>query len=753
MNPEIQHLSGGIAMLRFRHLPISVLLTLVLIPAATLLSSCGGGDDNPTSPPPAEFEPVLLSEATIGAEGGELTHEDVVITVPPGSLDSDEDLALYALEDVAEDEVVTGQYRLVGLPAGAVAQLTVPFTGTLAGETYLMVRDGRATEEDDDGGAVLVEATVGDGVLTGTLILAGEDKSDEDVLADFLGVSNFETFHLPSEDQRYFRCRVPANRRAAFESAMAPSVALWSDLRSWGWPTQGTQYLFDDHIDFEPIAALVLPRVTNSALGYVDIEGDPQLLVPHHLDCTFKIPNAVLDPASLTGTRSHFLGSFCLQYLTTVITLEQEDSRQILWYLGAFREWALRTYLEEDQQPTAYSPESALQTLEGLYQGAHQNHGPDLVTFGPGMGTFLRWITEHSSWGTDWLLSLRNNIQNELMPTPENIIATCTGQTSDQWWHNYVRDLLEGDIAEIGDVPVVNAASGVWSINDDQDVQQVFHADYPDLSARIYSVRLDHNGIDESAEARFSLESAELDLLDMELMVFKRQGGELTHLASGQEVWIGGLREMRMSGAHLLAVVSNAYYESPFDIERGASLTVEIEEAPEGGVFEKPRVDFRIGLILENLVYTGDECLNPYPSDSNNYTFNLDDGTWTGTTFHISYDETFTEPVDYRNQIELSITLNNDGTVVESFHLDFTQTQYGSESQKVEHLVVNWSGGGVPYTGGAPGYYTYQIIGTTIGDHINTWNHTTEWSDRDCVRSTQSIEPTNYSIVRVEFQN
>ena len=55
--------------------------------------------------------------------------------------------------------------------------------------------------------------------------------------------------------------------------------------------------------------------------------------------------------------------------------------------------------------------------------------------------------------------------------------------------------------------------------------------------------------VDASAEARFVLDSDDLDSPDLQLMVFRRQDGQLTHLASGQEVWIGGLREMRMSGA------------------------------------------------------------------------------------------------------------------------------------------------------------------------------------------------------------
>ena len=718
------------------------------------LPSCGGSDDGPTSPGSGAFQPVLLAEATIGSAGGEINQEGVVVAIAAGEFAQDHNLALYALEDPVHQAIITGQFRLEGLPEGAQVTVSLPTSQEPTHETDLLVWDGGNHQVET---ATLLPATPGDGVITAVFTRpAAEDgtqKGDEDVLADFLGVSGMQTFNLPSDDEPFFRCRVPANRRAAFESALAPAVALWSDLREAGLPLLGTHMLFGDEINYGHIGAQALPLVTTSPLGLVDIEGDPMHQGPHDEDCTFKFSFEGLDPGNLTQTREMMLRSFMLRYLATIMTFETEDPDHNLWFVAACSEWAAREYLATDQYHTALNPDQVLLCLSGLYQGAHLELPPDTNDFGAGMGQFLRWTCSPTRWGRQWLAAMRGAILGDAPATPENIIMACAGQTSDQWWPAFVRDLAEGDVVELGDVPFVNAATGIWSINDEQDTQKVFNADYPDLSARIFSVRLDHDDIPESAEARFVLESGLLDAADLELMIFRRQGGELTYLTSGHEVWVGGLRQMRSSGAHLLAIVANSFFQTPYDQERSASLTVTIEEEPEGGVFEKPQVDFRIGQITENQHYEGDGCWQADGPLSTNYLFNLDGGTWTGSTYQVSYDESFTEPVQYRDQVDLTITLNGAGTVVESFHFDFTQTVYGTYSTTTEHMVVTWAGGGLPYTEGEPSYYRYAQQGTAIGDHLSGWTHTKDWSNEECQRQVTSTEAQTYSYVHVEFQN
>jgi hypothetical protein len=205
-----------------------------------------------------------------------------------------------------------------------------------------------------------------------------------------------------------------------------------------------------------------------------------------------------------------------------------------------------------------------------------------------------------------------------------------------------------------------------------------------------------------------------------------------------------------MSGAHLLAVVCNSYYEAPYSATRNATLAVTIEEEPEGGVFDLPRVDFRLGLVTENMHYEGDGCWQADGPLSTSYTFDLNGGSWTGTTYQVDYDQTFSDP-SYRDQVSLQIVLNGAGTEVESFHFDWTQTQYGITNTVTDHMVVSWAGGGLPYVSGAPDTYVYQLIGLGMADHLGTWIHVRDWSEEDCQRTVTDIEVKTFSIVRLEF--
>ncbi len=557
-------------------------------------------------------------------------------------------------------------------------------------------------------------------------------------------------FNLPSDAQPFFRCKVPSNRRGAVGSLLQPIVDLVTDLHAASFQMSGYDPYEEAGVSFNPLEIKIWDHDSSSGFGFFSVRGHRYLMDNSTADCIFYIEPRALDGSNLTEAREFFLREFALDYTGYTMGIPTADPLHHLWFAGAFREWATRTYLTPDQQSTAPEGAQLMATLAGIYQGASLEVGEPLLNFSAGMGHFLSWASDDSRWGLEWIKNVMDLSDNDDMPTPENIITACEGQASDQWWPAYVRDLAEGDVVAIGDVPWVEAASGVWSINDPDDSATLFSSDLTDLSARIYSIRLDHNDIDASAEARFVLDSNELDSPDLQLMVFRRQGGQLTHLASGQEVWIGGLREMRMSGAHLLAVVCNSYYEAPYSATRNATLAVTIEEEPEGGVFDLPRVDFRLGLVTENMHYEGDGCWQADGPLSTSYTFDLSGGSWTGTTYQVDYDQTFSDP-SYRDQVSLQIVLNGAGTEVESFHIDWTQTQYGITNTVTDHMVVSWAGGGLPYVSGAPDTYVYQLIGLGMADHLGTWTHVRDWSEEDCQRTVTDIEVKTFSIVRLEF--
>ena len=96
-------------------------LLLAALPALALLSSCSS--DNPTTPGPST---VVIDEAVIGPGGGDLSGDEIVLTIPPGALASDTDLAILEADadhPLAPSELRT--YHLTGLPEDLAAPLSL----------------------------------------------------------------------------------------------------------------------------------------------------------------------------------------------------------------------------------------------------------------------------------------------------------------------------------------------------------------------------------------------------------------------------------------------------------------------------------------------------------------------------------------------------------------------------------------------------------------------------------------------------
>ena len=86
-----------------------------------VLAGCGG-DDGVSPDPDPETPPVV--QGTIGAGGGELATDDVVLTVPAGALFTDTDLAIY-------DETDSAPFGQEGAPVYAISGLPRDLGGTV----------------------------------------------------------------------------------------------------------------------------------------------------------------------------------------------------------------------------------------------------------------------------------------------------------------------------------------------------------------------------------------------------------------------------------------------------------------------------------------------------------------------------------------------------------------------------------------------------------------------------------------------
>lgn len=705
-----------------------------LLPALLLLALACSGDD-PVAPDPPEAE--LVAEATVGPEGGSLGDDDVTVTAAPGALPAAADLALYRLEDVDAPEAVTGRFRLEGLPPGGSVTIALAAPGAEPGGTYLDVADG----ED----AALLPATLADGVLTAELTLIDAAKSDQDVIADFLGVDGIVTFELPAADP-FLRCRVPEHRRAAVESALTGVIGLWQQLRAgdfdlWGEDDDG------DSVDVDELDVLVRDiGIESLRPAYFSARERSFCYEEDRRAGRIVIHTDALDAGSLADTRDHILHTAAFDLAVLKLPHETAGLR-VSWLPAAFALWAESVHRDEPPVPSA---DQLLGILRGLYRGAHPDLPPAPVDFAWGMSRFFAYALDSTTYGVGWLEELMDAVDGGA-GTPENIVIAFQRLGCETWWHGWVEDLVGGEILPLGDVPFAAAADEVWSINDAQDESHVFSAAYPDLSCRIFSVRLDHDGFEDGDRLRFSLDGADLSLQDLELQLWIRDDGRLTQLAAGTDITVAGLRELRMTGAHLLAVVSNSYYSTPWDGEGVADLSVTLESTsgdPE--VFQTTRCTIGFSGIEEFQHYEGDDCWSADGNVTTTYVYALRDGAWSGQTYTVTFDDTYTEPSNYRRYGSLSVTMDPTGAEVLDFSFTVTDEMYGVSETATDVLTVDWIGGGLLHDPENVEPHHYALIGEAVGDHI-AWSHIRDWSEHECQRTVTSATALSSAIIKLDF--
>lgn len=709
--------------------------------AAMFIVACST-EDNPTDSGNDPSEDELIAEADIDEAGGSFGNEVVTITVAPGEFSESCSLTLFEGEEPQQSHMVSTAYRLEGLPRGVSVGVTIEAPEAGPDGNFLQVWDGEDT--------AYFSAEFTGGMLIGEIITTESERSDVDVIANFLGISGIVTYDYPDTPNRRFHVKVPIHRQDAVNEVLADLVVSSDALETAGVRFWGLDEEEDENVNMSVMEVTLKsnPEISEFS-GSVSIyslfiskfnDGDS-------LEGFVSIAANGLDASHLVNTRMEAQGELVWELADLALETEGNDTYRHFWIPFAAERWAKMHFGPEDEFTESLEAERILASLKGLYQGSLSSADPPVSYFADGMSEFMLWACNSSRWGLDWFANL---LHADTAATPENIILAFGDDLSDIWWHDWVETLVGGEAVDTDDLLFLNSEDGVWVVNEEEDTETTLSADYPDLSACWFSIRLDHDEFTESSSARLSLSSAELDVGDLEIQVFKRLGGELTHLASGGEVLIGGLRQYRIQGAHLLAVVSNSCYEYPYDLTRGADLHVAIEEEPEGGVFDMNDCDLHIQLVSEFFHYEGDDCSTADHWVTNDYMFDLSDGSWVATTFTLDFDEVFTEPYHYRNYGNLSVEMNSAGTEVQSFTLDWTQTVTYSSSEDSEHFLLSWTGVGLLHNESGSWDETFDVIGSAVEDHLSL-THTRDSTANDCLRTTTAIETDTSTRVSMGF--
>jgi hypothetical protein len=715
-----------------------------LLPALLLLSifACST-EDAPTDPgndPPDDDE--LVAEADIGEAGGTLGDDSVTITIDPGEFDAEVHLSLFQGDLPQASHEVSSSYRLEGLPYDC--RIAVALTAPSAGS------EGNYIQVWDEDTPSFFPATLMDGVLHGEIIVLENDRSDEDVIADFLGLTGIVAYDYPDTPNRRFHVKVPANRQVAVNEVLADLVESADALEDAGVSFFGYDEEEEESVDLSVMeVSLHREAVISVHNGSVFIYSSASFNLGDEVELEGFLSIAAdgLDAANLANTKMDAQGDLAYELANIALRFDNNDPSRLYWILLAADRWAEIRFGPDGTSPEALDDEMILASLQGLYQGSSPTDVPLVTSFADGMSEFFLWAFSSNRWGLELFAEL---LFTENVATPENLILAFGDVPTNIWWHDWVETLVDGEIVDGDDLLFVTTAADDWIVNEEEDTESIFSADYEDLSANWFNIRLDHDDFTESSAAHFSLASNELDTADLKIHIYKRLGGTLTHLVSGSDILIEGLQQYRIQGAHLLAAVSNSFYQSPFDMKRGADLLVNIEGEPEGGVFDCVNCEFRLDDIREFYSYVGDDCIQGDHTVVNDYMILLEDGHWNGTTFTVNFDWLISEPFNGRNFGIFVAQLNPEGDEVLSYSLDWTQELYYYNSTDTNHMTFDWINGELDRDEGGAWPETFELSGEVVDPHLSL-THTYTNSINDCVRSSTEVTAQTSTAMNLGF--
>ncbi len=513
---------------------------------------------------------TLQASETIGSEGGDLTVDDFSLTVPPGSFASDVELKLYASSEDRPfgDNGVSRTFRLEGFPDeySQPLEVRIKYEGTLSEESFITI-----------GEEVFISST--DSVKTTYDLFAATDSSDYLICAlpvpeesptlgknlntsakvssgggflSFLGITSYSRY---TSGGGHFQIRYPAG-------SVLPSdmTALGQYLEEAYTKFQNMGFSYGDRTSW-PVE-VVVKDLGPEAYGY----HCPSILGDNHAYLKFnKDKLSELSEIRVTAGHEFF---HLVQYLydsrNRYSKAKFEPTHQ--WLNEACAVWSEEKFSDQSNYVSPVRAGHEMAPFNGMQAGAQT----EASYHGYGMSVFIKYLVKE--YGEGILVSIYQNIGKGYHPV--QAINASIGHQLVLRWESFLREYVLGNIYNVDPSIFTSNRSGLFRIQSDSDTLETFTASYPDLSAKLFMIRLDYPDIDESAVIDFKVDKSLSNIT-----VFKFKFGSpteyLAYSATGS-VTIPDVKALTDEDWHLFVMVTNLDFTEPYTNSKDISLEVKV---------------------------------------------------------------------------------------------------------------------------------------------------------------------------------
>jgi len=547
--------------------------------------------------PSAAFETSsaeLLTSETIGDQGGTLAFDGFSLTIPPGAFTIPVDLSLYKMTIPGHPfgkDMITDIFRVTGIPDEFPEALLpdLAYNGTLNGESFIVVGEEVLISSHPAPSMAyhLFPATPSPGVLTCICEMAaldmelfnrkavpasGGDMPNTSRFLDFFGITGWATYGidetervLSDQSQGHFLIRYPSYfvSRADLNPLFQYLEEAYTAYENMGFSYGGrTRW---------PIAVTVMSMASDTyGLFCKSMWGNNSATLQFN---QHKLGNF----SDLRRTAGHEFLHF-IQYLYDSRNNYSRNhdtafSISLHWLNEATAVWAEEKFTDTPDYVSPIRDGHKMAPFGGMEAGS----GGNIVSsgyHGYGMSAFIKYLV--SRYGESIVRDVYLKILDQQHPV--QAINQNLGISDNLFmiWEPFLREYVTGNIYGVTRAEFLAYTSGFFRIQSEEDKSKSFTEGYPDLSAKLFIIRLDDPDISPAKAITFAIDQ---DVCDITLFKFRMADAFIQYISHSvtKQLTHKALRSLTDDGYYLLVMVSNSNYFSPYTNSKQIRLDISIE--------------------------------------------------------------------------------------------------------------------------------------------------------------------------------
>jgi len=706
----------------------------ILLFLSILLAFLACDKDDPTSPEEETGE--LLATETIGTSGGEIESDNFKLTIPAGALPASTELKLFVSmeEEPFDESAITEFYKIEGFPSdySQPLKLRLKYQGTFAnsgaiafGEEAFISSLGETTmafqliSAKDSSGYLTcsLPAPTGNGQIQSS-ILKNLQPQNGPVTINIQGVSGFTPF-LTTE--KHFKIS-STDKTVSLQAAQNLGNfldAAFDTLKNLGFQHETKRNWY---------ASVTIRKLDDKVFGYSasSMLGDNY----GYLEFNSKKIN---DLAAMRLTAGHeFFHLVQALYDNRNRYSKAKFSSDHFWLDEATAVWIEEKFTDQANFVSPIRSGNEMAPIDGMEKGAEEDAGKH----GYGMSAVIKYLC--NIHGEDILVEMYEKIYNG--SNPVDAIESAT-EDPVLWYEKFLRQYVLGQIYNVQMALWVGNKSGEFDISSESDTVKNFSGSYPDLSAKLYQVKLNYANINNSAKLEFTADGG-----TNEVTVFKYKSGSLEYVDNyNEELTISDVRNLKDNGWHLLALITNSRSVSPYTSSTDIKLEIKLKTpvweicyfyVECRGYYKKEYVNYP-----DSVVYEWSSLVPVFSGWTK--------GDFTGNTFFGAWDTT--EATGWFDRGSLTVTLSESRDKITSFQI--TQTSGYIEGHVLEETWQDaCSGVNVPWQYDSLwGPLFFKAEGSETCNHLTSVESIWEPSYIPILYTLQNYECNDRSEIEISF--